>query len=175
MSSELDRRAFRDLSYGLYIVTSRDGDRLNGQIVNTVIQVTSDPPRVAVIINKKNLTHDFITLSGVFGVSVLDDTATMTFIGPFGFRSGREVNKFEKVSFKKGVTGVPLVSEHSLSLLEVKVFNCIDLGTHSIFIGDVVFSEVLKTGQPLTYHFYHEVLKGKSPPNAPTFISHQPL
>jgi ferric-chelate reductase [NAD(P)H] len=175
MSSELDRRAFRDLSYGLYIVTSRDGDRLNGQIVNTVIQVTSDPPRVAVIINKKNLTHDFITLGGVFGVSVLDDTATMTFIGPFGFRSGREVNKFEKVSFKKGVTGVPLVSEHSLSLLEVKVFNCIDLGTHSIFIGDVVFSEVLKTGQPLTYHFYHEVLKGKSPPNAPTFISHQPL
>jgi ferric-chelate reductase [NAD(P)H] len=175
MSSELDRRAFRDLSYGLYIVTSRDGDRLNGQIVNTVIQVTSDPPRVAVIINKKNLTHDFITSSGVFGVSVLDDTATMTFIGPFGFRSGREVNKFEKVSFKKGVTGVPLVSEHSLSLLEVKVFDCIDLGTHSIFIGDVVFSEVLKTGQPLTYHFYHEVLKGKSPPNAPTFMSHQPL
>ena len=175
MSSELDRRAFRDLSYGLYIVTSRDGDRLNGQIVNTVIQVTSDPPRVAVIINKKNLTHEFITQSGVFGVSVLDDTATMTFIGPFGFRSGRDVNKFEKVSFKKGATGVPLVSEHSLSLLEVKVFDCIDLGTHSIFIGDVVFSEVLKTGKPLTYHFYHEVLKGKSPPNAPTFMSHQPL
>ena len=175
MSSELDRRAFRDLSYGLYIVTSRDGDRLNGQIVNTVIQVTSDPPRVAVIINKKNLTHDFITRSGVFGVSVLDDTATMTFIGPFGFRSGRDVNKFEKVSFKKGVTGAPLVSEHSLSLLEAKVFDCIDLGTHSIFIGDVVFSEVLKTGKPLTYHFYHEVLKGKSPPNAPTFMSHQPL
>jgi len=175
MSSELDRRAFRDLSYGLYIVTSLDGDRLNGQIVNTLIQVTSDPPRVAVIINKKNLTHDFITRSGVFGVSVLDDTATMTFIGPFGFRSGRDVNKFEKVSFKKGVTGAPLVSEHSLSLLEAKVFDCIDLGTHSIFIGDVVFSEVLKTGKPLTYHFYHEVLKGKSPPNSPTFMSHQPL
>jgi ferric-chelate reductase [NAD(P)H] len=175
MSSELDRRAFRDLSYGLYIVTSLDGDRLNGQIVNTVIQVTSDPPRVAVIINKKNLTHDFITRSGVFGVSVLDDTATMTFIGPFGFRSGRDVNKFEKISFKRGSTGVPLVSEHSLSLLEVNVFDRLDLGTHSIFIGDVVFSEVLKTGKPLTYQFYHEVLKGKSPPNAPTFMSHQPL
>lgn len=175
MSSALDRRAFRDLSYGLYIVTSFDGDRLNGQIVNTVIQVTSDPPRVAVIINKKNLTHEFIARSGAFGVSVLDDTTTMTFIGPFGFRSGREVNKFEKVSFKKGATGVPLVSEHSLSLLEVKVFDCIDLGTHSIFIGAVVFSEVLKPGKPLTYHFYQEVLKGKSPPNAPTFMSHQPL
>ena len=174
MSSELDRRAFRDLSYGLYIVTSLDGDRLNGQIVNTVIQVTSDPPRVAVIINQKNLTHEFITRSGVFGVSVLDDTAPMTFIGPFGFRSGRDVNKFGNISFKKGSTGVPLVSEHSLSLLEVKVFECLDLGTHSIFIGDVVFSEVLKTGKPLTYQFYHEVLKGKSPPHAPTFIPISP-
>jgi flavin reductase (DIM6/NTAB) family NADH-FMN oxidoreductase RutF len=175
MGSELDRRAFRDLSYGLYIVTSREGERLNGQIVNTVIQVTSEPPRVAVIINKQNLTHAFITQSGVFGVSVLDDTATMTFIGPFGFRSGRDVDKFAALPFKKGSTGVPLITEHSLSLLEAKVSDCVDLGTHSIFIGDVVFSEVLKTGKPLTYHFYHEVLKGKSPPNAPTFMSHQPL
>ena len=175
MGSELDRRALRDLSYGLYIVTSREGDRLNGQMVNTVIQVTADPPRVAVIINKKNLTHEFISQSGVFGVSVLDDTATMTFIGPFGFRSGRDLDKFAGVDFKKGSTGVPLVIDHTLSLLEAKVFECVDLGTHSIFIGEVVFSEVLKSGKPLTYHFYHEVLKGKSPPNAPTFMSHQPL
>lgn len=175
MGSELDRRALRDLSYGLYIVTSREGDRLNGQVVNTVIQVTADPPRVAVIINKKNLTHEFIAQSGVFGVSVLDDTATMTFIGPFGFRSGRDLDKFTGVAFKKGSTGVPLVLDHTLSLLEAKVFECVDLGTHSIFIGEVVFSEVLKSGKPLTYHFYHEALKGKSPPNAPTFMSHQPL
>jgi len=67
MSPEFDRRAFRDLSYGLYIVTSLDGDRLNGQIVNTVIQVTSDPARVAVIVNKQNLTHEFISKSGLFG------------------------------------------------------------------------------------------------------------
>ena len=173
MTMELDRRAFRDLSYGLYIITSHDGERLNGQVVNTVIQVTSDPPRVAVIINKKNLTHEFISNSRVFGVSVLDDTTTMTFIGPFGFRSGRDVNKFEKVQFKRGSSGSPLVLEHALSLLEVKVFDQIDLGTHTIFIGDVIFSEVLKAGKPLTYHYYQEVLKGKSPPNAPTFMSHQ--
>lgn len=175
MSPELDRRAFRDLSYGLYIITSHDGERLNGQVVNTVIQVTSDPPRVAVIINQKNLTHEFITRSRVFGVSVLDDTATMTFIGPFGFRSGREVDKFAQVPFKKGTTGSPLLLAHTLSLLEVRVSDQVDLGTHTIFIGDVVTSEVLQAGQPLTYHYYHQVLKGKSPPNAPTFISHQPL
>jgi ferric-chelate reductase [NAD(P)H] len=169
MSATVDRRAFRDLSYGLYIVTSLNGERLNGQIVNTVIQVTSEPARVAVIINKSNLTHEFIVQSGVFGVSVLDDTTTMTFIGPFGFRSGRDVDKFSRVQFKKGVTGAPLVSEHTLSVLESRVFDRVDLGTHTIFIGDVVYSEVLKSGNPLTYHLYHTVLKGKSPANAPSF------
>ena len=98
----LDTRVFRDLSYGLYIVTSRDADRFNGQIVNTVIQVTSEPPRVAVIINKKNLTHEFIMKSRVFAAMVLDETVKMIFLGPFGFRSGRDVNKFEKVAFKLG-------------------------------------------------------------------------
>jgi flavin reductase (DIM6/NTAB) family NADH-FMN oxidoreductase RutF len=86
MTPEVDRKAFRDLSYGLYIVTSFKEDRLNGQIVNTVIQVTSEPPWVAVIINKKNLTHEFIVKSKVFGVSVLEESAPMTFFGPFGFK-----------------------------------------------------------------------------------------
>jgi len=170
MSATIDRRAFRDLSYGLYIVTSLNGERLNGQIVNTVIQVTSEPARVAVIINKNNLTHEFIAQSGVFAVSVLDDTTTMPFIGPFGFRSGRDVDKFSRVQFKKEVTGAPLVTEHTLSVLEARVFDRVDLGTHTIFIGDVVYSEVLKSGNPLTYHFYHQVLKGKSPANSPSFI-----
>jgi flavin reductase (DIM6/NTAB) family NADH-FMN oxidoreductase RutF len=91
MTREVDRKAFRDLSYGLYIVTSFNGERVNGQIVNTVIQVTSEPPRIGVIINKKNLTHDFIVQSKVFGVSVLEESAPMTFFGPFGFKSGRDL------------------------------------------------------------------------------------
>jgi ferric-chelate reductase [NAD(P)H] len=169
MSPEFDRRAFRDLSYGLYIVTSLDGGRLNGQIVNTVIQVTSDPARVAVIVNKQNLTHEFISKSGLFGVSVLDESAPMTFLGPFGFRSGRDVDKLSQVQFKIGVTGCPLVLEHALSVLEAKVINQIDLGTHTIFIGDTVNAEVLKAGRPLTYRYYQESLKGKAPPAAPTY------
>jgi flavin reductase (DIM6/NTAB) family NADH-FMN oxidoreductase RutF len=169
MSPEFDRRAFRDLSYGLYIVTSLDGDRLNGQIVNTVIQVTSDPARVAVIVNKQNLTHEFISKSGLFGVSVLDESAPMTFMGLFGFRSGRDVDKLSQVEFKMGVTGCPLVLEHALSVLEAKVINQIDLGTHTIFIGDTVNAEVLKDGRPLTYRYYQEFLKGKAPATAPTY------
>ena len=169
MSPDLDRRAFRDLSYGLYIVTSRDKERLNGQIVNTVIQVTSDPARVAVIINKKNLTHEFILKSKSFGVSVLEESAPMSFFGPFGFRSGRDFDKFAKVEFREGITGCPLVTEHALSCLEAEVFEEIDLGSHTVFIGNVVNSEVLTTGRPLTYRYYHENLKGKPSKNAPTY------
>lgn len=169
MSPEFDRRAFRDLSYGLYIVTSRAGERLNGQIVNTVIQVTSGPARMAVIINKQNLTHEFISQSGVFGVSVLAESAPMTFLGPFGFRSGREVDKLSQVQYKLGVIGCPLVLDYALSILEARVIDQIDLGTHTIFIGDAVNAEVLKEGRPLTYRYYQEFLKGKAPATAPTY------
>jgi ferric-chelate reductase [NAD(P)H] len=173
MSPDLDRRAFQDLSYGLYIVTSRDEERFNGQIVNTVIQVTSDPARVAVIINKKNLTHEFILKSKSFGVSVLEESAPLSFFGPFGFRSGRDFDKFTKVKFREGITGCPLVTEHALSCLEAEVFEEIDLGSHTVFIGNVVNSEVLTTGRPLTYRYYHENLKGKPSKNAPTFTPEQ--
>jgi ferric-chelate reductase [NAD(P)H] len=167
--TELDFRVFRDLSYGLYIVISKDIDKINGQIVNTVIQVTSGPPRVAVIINKKNLTHEFIMSSNVFAAMVLDENVPMVFLGPFGFQSGRDMNKFEKTDFKIGNTGSPIVMENTLSMVEAEVIDNIDLGTHTIFVGDVVNSEVLKEGTPLTYKYYHENLNGKTPPNAPSF------
>ena len=165
----VDRKVFRDLSYGLYIVTSKDGDKTNGQIINTAIQVTSEPPRVAVIINRKNLTHDFIATSRVFAVSVLDESASMSFIGLFGFRSGRDVDKLSRAGSKPGVTGCPLITEHTLSVLEAKVVDSVDLGSHTIFIGEAVSSEVLRDGPPMTYQFYHQTLKGKAPATAPTF------
>ena len=170
MCAELNRKAFENLSYGLYIVTSRKDNRLNGQIVNTVIQVTSEPPRVAVIINKKNLAHEYVSGSQLFGVSVLEETAPLTFFGPFGFRSGRDYGKLSKVQYKEGTTGCPLVTQNTLSILEARVIEQIDVGTHTVFIGDVVSSEVLKEGKPLTYHYYRENLKGKSSPNSPTYV-----
>jgi ferric-chelate reductase [NAD(P)H] len=170
MCAELNRKAFENLSYGLYIVTSRNGDRLNGQIVNTVIQVTSEPARVAVIINKKNLTHEYISQSQLFGVSVLEEAAPLAFFGPFGFRSGRDYDKLSTVQFKEGLTGCPLVTQYTLSLIEAKLVDRVDVGTHTVFIGDVVSSEVLKEGHPLTYHYYRENLKGKPSQYSPTYI-----
>jgi ferric-chelate reductase [NAD(P)H] len=171
MANAIDFKVFRDFSYGLYLVTSKDGDRLNGQIVNTVIQVTSEPPRVAVIINKKNLTHEFISSSKVFAACIIDESVTIKFIGPFGFKSGRDINKFENVKYKPGITGSPMLLEYTLSALESKVFNQVDLGTHTVFIADVVNTEIFKEGNPLTYRYYHEHLRGKTPPNAPTYKS----
>jgi len=170
---QLDTKVFRDFSYGLYIITSGAGGRRNGQLVNTVIQVTSEPPRVAVTINKKNFTHELIKQSKAFGASILDEAVTMLFLGPFGFRCGRDVDKLTSVEHKTGITGVPLVTQNCLGILEARVFAEMDLGTHTIFIGDVVSSEVLRQGNPLTYRYYHQNLKGKTPPNAPSYQAPQ--
>jgi len=169
--ADVDRRVFRDLSYGLYIITSCDGERLNGQLVNTVIQVTSDPPRIAVIVNKKNLTHEFIAKSGVFAACVLEEDVSLKFLGPFGFRSGRDIDKFQDLGFSIMENGCPIVEDHVLSWAAAKVINTIDIGTHTVFIGDVEGAGVFKEGKPLTYLYYHQNLKGKTSPNAPTFGS----
>ncbi len=171
MSNTVDPKVFRDLSYGLYIVTSHDGERLNGQIVNTVVQVTSEPPRVAVIVNKQNLTHEFMVKSQVFAACVLDESATMLFLGRFGFRSGRDIDKFDQIHYRLGITGSPIVLDNTLSALEARIIHQIDLGTHTVFVGDVVASEVLQPGSPLTYRYYHEHMKGKTPPKAPSYGS----
>lgn len=171
MHEELDRRAFLKVCYGLYIVTSFLDDRLNGLIANTVCQVTSRPPRVSVCLHKDNLTHEYISKSGVFSVSVLSESAPLKFIGIFGFNSGRKMDKLSKVSFKRGETGCPLVIENTVAVFEMRVVNSIDVGTHTIFVGDVVSAEVLRPGKPLTYSFYRESLKGKTPKYAPTYMA----
>ncbi len=169
MEAEFDRKALYAISYGIYVVTSHLGEKLNGQIANAVIQVTAEPPRIAVCINKGNLTHEYISSSGVFAVSILDESVPMEFIGPFGFKSGREVDKLSQVKHKIGVTGCPIVTDYALSTLEAKVINQVDVGTHTIFVGDLVGGEVLRQGRPLTYTDYHEKKKGRVPKAAPTY------
>ncbi len=165
----IDKRALYPLSYGIYVVSSKYGDRMNGQIANTVFQITSDPPRVAVSINKQNFTWEFISQSEMFSVSVLDVDTPMEFIGLFGFKSGRDMDKFSNVKYKIGLAGTPLVLDYALSVFEAKVVDRLDVGTHTIFIGEVVSSELLQQGEPLTYAFYHKVKKGRAPESAPTY------
>jgi len=168
----MDNKALYKISYGLYVVTSKKGEKLNGQIANTLIQVTSDPIQVSVTINKDNLTHEFIKNSNVYAVSILSKITPMTFIGQFGFKSGKDdVNKFENVRYKIGSTGAPIVLDNSIAYLEVEVTNSLDVGTHTIFAGKVVDAEIIDDNEePMTYAYYHEVKKGRSPKNAPTYM-----
>jgi ferric-chelate reductase [NAD(P)H] len=164
-----ERKALWDLSYGLYIVTGTDGEKHNGQIVNVAFQVTNTPPQIAVCISKENLTHEYISKTGVFGLSILDRETPMLFMGPWGFKSGRNVDKFNGVNYKQGQTGVRLVTDNTLSFVEAKVTSTLDVGTHTMFVGEVVNSEVLKDGNLLTYEYYQKEKKGKAPKTAPTF------
>lgn len=164
------RKAVWDISYGVYIITSMDGGRMNGQIATTVTQVTANPVKIAVCLNKETLTHELVSKSRKFGVSVLEREIPMLAIGPWGFRSGRDIDKFQNVNFKIGpATGVPLVLDHALSVMEAKVIQSMDVGTHTLFVGEVVGSETLRDGIALTYEYYQKEKKGKSPKNAPTY------
>ncbi len=164
--------AFFKLSYGLYIVSTKKGERLNGQIANTVFQVTAEPPLFAVSLNKENLTTELIRESNVFTVTVLSKDAPMQFIGKFGFKSGRDIDKFEDTKFKMGkVVDAPIVLDYGISYFEVKVTKVVDTGsTHIIFIGEVVDADIIQEGEPMTYAYYHEIKRGKSPKTAPTYI-----
>lgn len=169
MAGGVDISALDSLTYGLYIVTSRDEGRLNGLTVNTVVQVALEPCLIAVAINKSSFTHHLILKSGLFAVSVLERETPLDFIGRFGFRSGKEFNKFEGLDYEVGVTGVPVVTDHAIAVIEAKVRQVVDCGTHSLFIGEVVMARRVKSGEPLTYAYYHRVKKGKTGKGAPTY------
>jgi len=159
------------LSYGVYIVGSHNGDKLNAQIANSVMQITSEPATIAVSINKKNLTHDYIKASGVFSVSVLCQTTPLPFIGNFGFKSGRDIDKFLNINHKVGQTGSPLILDNTTAYFEAEGMQYIDAGTHTIFLGKVVAAEVLNDLPVMTYEYYHQVKRGTTPKTAPTFIA----
>jgi len=162
--------AFFKVTYGLYLVCSKDGNNYNGHISNTVFQVTADPPKFVVVSHKNNLTTSYIEKSKLFSVSVLQQDVDLEFIGPWGFKSGKNVDKFKGTSYKLGKTGVPIVLEKAVAYLECEVVEKIDTGTHLLFIGRVVDAEILNNKpKPLTYNYYREVIKGLSPENSPTF------
>lgn len=166
--------ALSRLTYGLYVVSSRDDEKSNGQIANSVFQVTAEPPRIAVCLHKSNLTHAYVEKSRVFSVSVLDQNTPMTFIGLFGFRCGRDVNKFNGLSHTLSES-CPLLTENALSVLACKVVSHLDIGTHTLFIGEVYDAQTLKKGVPLTYDYYRNVKKGKTQKNATTYMAGERL
>lgn len=166
----MDNKVLHKISYGMFVITSKLGDKINGQIANTCFQVSSEPPLIAIALNKNNLTCKLVDESNIFAVSILSEDATFKFIGVFGFRTGKDFNKFQGINYKIGITGAPVVLDYTLGYIEVKVVKKLDVGTHTIFVGEVIEGEILNDKKPMTYDYYHNVVKGKSPQTAPTYI-----
>jgi len=163
----MDFRALFKISYGMYLVSSKKGDKINAQLSNTVVQISPDPATMLISINKNNFTHECITESGVFTISVISDQCDMKEIGPFGFRCGRDFDKFKDCPYELGKNGAPFIRDKMCAYIECEVEKTMDCLTHTIFIGRVTEAEILDPElQPMTYDFYHRELKGKLSKNA---------
>ncbi len=167
---------FFKLSYGLYIVSSHFEGKLNGHINNTVFQVTAEPPKLAVCSHKNNLTTDYILKSKSLTISIIQEQVDLEYIGHFGFKSGREFNKFANINYKLAESGCPIVLDKTVGAFDCEVESYSDLGTHVLFIVNVKDSEIFdKEKNTLTYSYYRNVIKGLSPKNAPTYIDKDKL
>lgn len=165
----IDRKAFRSLSSGLYLITAKAGDARCGCVVNTLVQVASEPATLSVSLNKENATTAAILESGRFAATVLAEDTPMELIGTFGFHTSADTDKFAACASALDGAEVPYVTEHGLARFSVSVTETIDVGSHYLFVGVVEEAEVLSAGDPLTYAYYHAVKGGKTPPKAATY------
>lgn len=158
----MDKKAMYKLSYGLFILTARDGEKDNGCIINTAIQAASEPNQLSICVNKANYTHDMIQKTGVFTVSVISQKADFELFKRFGFQTGREVDKFaDYVLWKRGIDDIAYVTEGTNAYISVKVDKMEDLGSHTMFIGEITDMEVLDDAPSATYEYYLNHIKPK--------------
>lgn len=165
----LDKKALYQISSGLYLVSSKNEGHQVGCIINTLMQVTSKPVQVSITINKENDTTDTILKSNVFHVTALASNVDMNVIATFGFQSSKEIDKFQSFETKYDTLDNPYIEEGMNASFACKVVHTLDVGSHIIIVGEVVESESLSQENSMTYAYYHDVKKGTSPKNAPTY------
>lgn len=161
----IDNSAFFKLSYGLFVLTARDGEKDNGCIINTVTQLTDTPKRITIAVNKQNLTHDMILKTGVFNVSVLTEEVPFKVFQHFGFQSGRDVDKFADCEVQaRAQNGLMYLPKYTNAFFSAQVIEVKDYGTHTLFIADVTQAQVLSEEKSVTYAYYFEHIKPKPAP-----------
>jgi len=171
----LDEELLFSLSYGMCILCSKKNEKFNGCLVNTVFQITPEPPMIAVSVNRENLTHEYITESRVFTVSVLAEETPMLFMGRFGFRTGRDIDKFQRTNYKLGITGAPIILDNVVGFIEAEVTDVIDVETHTLFISKITACGTIDDSKiPMTYNYYRDVKGGRTPRTAATYIAKKP-
>lgn len=155
----MDNNVMFKISYGLYVLTVKDGEKSNGCIINTLQQVTVSPNRISIAVNKTNLTHDMIMDSRKFNISILSEKATFDIFKHFGFQSGRDTDKFADYPAETAANGIPYIIEGANSYLSGNVISTVDLGTHTMFIADVEDGKSLSEDNSVTYDYYHKHIK----------------
>lgn len=167
----MNKSVFHKLSYGVYVVSTWDEGRATGCVANSIMQITSEPATIAVSMNHNNYTHSCIEQTGKFAVSILSEQSDPSIIGTFGFQTGKEVNKFDEVAYELKEY-MPVVKD-SCGYIVCEVIDKMETSTHTVFLGKVVDADVMKNEEAMTYQYYHKVVKGKSPKNAPTYIAEE--
>ena len=157
----MDKKALYSLSYGVFMLATKAGDKVNGCITNTCMQVANSPTRVAISVLNSNYTCDLIKESGVFTLSLLDQTATFETIKHFGFQSGRDVDKFADIKCPVDKEGIPYLGWQTCAYISCKVVSSQNLESHTLFIAEVVDAKVLSEQAPLTYAEYQSNVKPK--------------
>ena len=158
----MDKKAMYKLSYGLFILTAREGEKDNGCVINTAIQAASTPNQISVCVNKANFTHDMIMRTGAFTISVISQKASFDLFKHFGFQSGKNVNKFADFKdCKRGENGIFYITQGTNAFISIKVEKTEDLGSHTMFVGEITDMEVLSDDSSATYEYYMNNIKPK--------------
>ena len=165
----IDNNVFRDVSYGLYIISTKYQEKNVGCVINTLSQVTSENPVISCSINKNNYTNEAIKATKKFAISIISEKIKENLIYQFGYHSSRDVDKFANCAYEE-VDEIPVVTEGMCSYLICDLIQTVDCGTHDIFIGKVISTKKLSKEKEMTYLYYHEVIKAVAPKNAPTYI-----
>lgn len=165
----MDHAILRNLSYGMYAIGVKDENKGSACIVNTVFQITASPKQIALSMNRDNYSHSCIEKTGMFTVSVLSEETAGTVIGLLGFNSGRDTDKLSNINHKMLVEGVPVIKENCCCWFLCKVVDQIETSTHTVFIAEITAGSEKTHGVPMTYDYYHKVIKGSAPKNAPTY------
>lgn len=160
----IEKTAAFKLSYGLFVLTARDGEKDNGCIVNTVFQVTDNPFKISVTVNKNNYTHDMIKKTGVFNVSVLTESVSFSVFQHYGFKSGRDTEKINSSTMPRSENGVVYLSAFTNAFMSAKVVEETDCGTHTMFIAEVTEAQTLSDERSVTYQYYFDNIKPKPQP-----------
>jgi len=158
----MDNKVFFNIGYGLYVLTAKDGDKDNGCIINTVMQVSSNPILMAIGVNKQNLTHDMILKTKEFNISVLTTNTTFKVFEHFGYQSGRKINKFENCETElRSENGILYLPKYINSYISCKVIETIDFETHTMFKAEVIDAKAISNDETVTYTYYQKNIKPK--------------